>query len=67
MVSRSEKVSVGQVSPGTESAPSASRGIRANSLSQSCLPRSATSARVFSCATITSASNAEAPSTRTAW
>ena len=30
-------------------------------------PRSAISSRVFSCATITSASNALAPSTRTAW
>ena len=48
------------------SAPLASRGIRPNSLSQSSLPRSAISARVFSCATITSASNADAPSTRTA-
>jgi hypothetical protein len=64
---RSEKVRVGQVRPGTESAPSARRGIRANSLAQSSLPRSATSARVFSWATITSASNADAPSTRTAW
>ena len=66
-MSRSENVSVGQVRPGTESACSARRGIRANSDAQSCLPRSAISERVFSCATITSASNALAPSTRTAW
>ena len=36
-----------------------SRGIRPNSLSQSCLPRSWIRARVFSCATTTSASPAE--------
>ncbi len=67
IVSRSANVSVGHVSPGTESAASASRGIRANSLAQSSLPRSAIRARVVSCATMISASNALAPSTRTAW
>ena len=67
MVSRSEKVSVGQVSPGIDSGSSNSRGIRPYSLSQSCWPRSAISSLVCSWATITSASNALAPSTRTAW
>jgi hypothetical protein len=67
MVSRSEKVIVGQVSPGIEEGSRNSRGIRASSLSQSCLPRSATSSRVFSWATMVCAPKALAPSTRTAW
>jgi hypothetical protein len=67
MASRSENVTVGQVSPGIDDGSLNSRGIRPNSLSQSSLPRSAISLRVFSCAMTTSASNADAPSTRTAW
>lgn len=64
---RSENVSVGQVRPGISAGDSKSRGMRPNSLSQSCCPRSAISTRVISCATISWASNALAPSVRTAW
>src|SRR6266566_8863143 len=67
MVNRSEKVAVGQVNPGMEAGSRNSLGILASSDSQSCCPRSAISARVLSCVTITSAPNALAPSTRTAW
>ena len=66
-MSRSENVAVGQVSPGMEAGSLNSRGIRPYSEAQSCSPRSAISARVFSCATTTAASKALAPSTRTAW
>ena len=66
MTMRSLKVSVGQVSPGIESGSSNSRGIRPNSDSQSACPRSAMSLRVCSCVMISLASNALAPSTRTA-
>ena len=64
---RSLNVTVGQVSPGIDSSPVNRRGIRARSDAQSSLPRSAISARVCSCATMFAASNAAAPSTRTAW
>ncbi len=67
IVSRSENVRVGQVSPGIDAGSSNNRGIRPYSDSQSCLPRSTMRSRVRSWATITVASNAAAPSTRTAW
>ncbi len=66
-MSVSRKVSVGQVRPGIESGSSNSRGIRPNSLSQSACPRSAMRFLVCRELTMTSASNALAPSTRTAW
>ena len=50
-----------------DSGSSNSRGIRPYSLSQSCCPRSAIRCLVCSELTMISASNALAPSTRTAW
>ena len=61
------KVICGHVSPGIVSAPLNSRGMRPASESQSSLPRSAINWRVFSWAMMACASNAAAPSTRTAW
>jgi hypothetical protein len=49
------------------SCPVNRRGIRPCSDAQSASPRSAISARVCSCAMMLDASNAAAPSTRTAW
>ena len=67
IVSRSLKVTSGQVSPGMDSLPVNSLGIRPCSDAQSAIPRSAMSTRVCSWATITCAWNAAAPSVRTAW
>jgi hypothetical protein len=67
IVNRSVNVAVGQVRPGIDDGSLNSLGIRPYSDSQSCRPRSAISARVFSCVTMTAAPNALAPSTRTAW
>ncbi len=67
IVIRSSNVSVGRVSPGIDSAPSNSRGMRPCSLAQSCSPRSSIRSAVMRVATIRRAPKALAPSTRTAW